>query len=114
MRVCVGPRVDWRLHSGVNGENKVSALPRTLSRARNGTVTTVIARQVKPIRTTVEQPYAKFPGGTVADETALLARLRLRLVGWDLGNAESSKPSLQRRVFPRVLQRGRGLGLECG
>ena len=34
-----------------------SALSRTLSRARNITVATVIAGKVKPIRTTVEQPW---------------------------------------------------------
>jgi len=34
-----------------------SALSRTLTRALNTTVPTVIAGQVKPITTTVEQPY---------------------------------------------------------
>ena len=43
-----------------------SALSRTLSRALNITVTTVIAGQVKPIRTTVrttveQQPYTTGP-----------------------------------------------------
>ena len=38
------------------GDQEPSALSRTLSRALNMTVPTVIARQVEPIRTTVEQP----------------------------------------------------------
>ena len=42
-----------------------SALSRTLSRALNITVATVIAGQVKPMRTTVEQP-AEYPVPTGA------------------------------------------------
>ena len=46
----------WDL--GDPGPSQPSALPRTLSRARKMTLPTVIAGQVKPIRTTVEeQPY---------------------------------------------------------
>ena len=45
----------WDL--GDPGPSQPSALPRTLSRAHKMTVATVIAGQVKPLRTTVEQPY---------------------------------------------------------
>ena len=44
----------WDL--GDPGPSQPSALPRTLSKAHKMTVTTVIAGQVKHIRTTVEQP----------------------------------------------------------
>jgi len=59
------PRSRWqveditqRLAGGDLGDRakQPSALSRTLSRALNITVTTVTAGQVKPIRTTVEQP----------------------------------------------------------
>ena len=40
--------------------NKPRALSRTLSRALNITATTVIAGQVIPIRTTIEQPLGKL------------------------------------------------------
>ena len=51
-------RLGKRGEGGEGGrQSKPSALSRTLSRALNMTVTTVIAGQVKPIRTTVEQPY---------------------------------------------------------
>ena len=47
-----------RLAGGDLGDRakQPSGLSRTLTRALNITVTTVIAGQVKPIRTTVEQP----------------------------------------------------------
>ena len=52
------PRYAWRAGIWViERQSKPSTLSRTLSRALNITVATVIAGQVQPIRTTVEQPY---------------------------------------------------------
>ena len=47
----------WGWDLGDPDPSKPSTLPRTLSRARKMTVATVIAGQVNPIRTTVEQPH---------------------------------------------------------
>ena len=61
-----GRRVTWRAGIWViERQSKPSTLSRTLSRALNITVTTVIAGQVKHIRTTVEQPYKSFISGVV-------------------------------------------------
>ena len=49
----------WDL--GDPGPSQPSTLPRTLSRAHKMTVATVIAGQVMPIRTTVEQPLDFTP-----------------------------------------------------
>ena len=48
----------WDL--GDPGPSQPSTLPRTLSRARKMTVATVIAGQVRHIRTTAEQPHLVF------------------------------------------------------
>ena len=52
-----------------------SALSRTLTRALNITVPTVIAGQVIPIRTTVEQPSIAAPSKRAARNTVVVVRL---------------------------------------